>query len=340
MGALRVQPAGHPPRTFGDTLRITPPPGSPLSLEGKALRGDILLFSDGSHGLIAVNELDLEDYLKGVVPLEIGTPPAESFEAVKAQAVAARTYAIAHLSRWRSLGFDLYGDERDQVYGGIPAETESGTRAVTETAGIVATYGGVLIGAYYSAACGGLTAAVEETWSFPPEDYLKPHPDRLGGNDFCRFSRHYRWQERWTTAELSALLGQYYVAEFGGPAPAGEVEAVAIVSRNSSNRVKELRVTVGGRHHTLRGDRIRWVLRRPENRILRSSSFEIEEERRGGRLRAVVARGQGNGHGVGMCQTGALEMAKEGHPYDAILRHYYPGIGLERLREPRLSASQ
>ena len=338
---LRIQPSGHSPRTVGDTLRVTPPPGSSLSLEGKALRGDVLIFSDGSHGLVAVNELHLEDYLKGVVPLEIGNPPAESFEAVKAQAVAARTYAIAHLSRWRTLGFDLHGDERDQVYGGIPAETESGTRAVTGTAGIVATYGGVLIGAYYSAACGGLSAAVEETWSFPPEDYLKPHPDRLGSDaDFCRFSRHYRWQERWTTTELSALLARYYVGEFGGPAPAGEVEAVAIVARNSSNRVKEMRVTVGGRQHTLRGDRIRWVLRRPEDRILRSTSFEVEEERQGGKLRAVVARGRGNGHGVGMCQTGALEMAKEGHAYDAILRHYYPGIGLERLREARLSSSR
>jgi stage II sporulation protein D len=337
--SVRIRPTGHPPRAMGDTLRLSPAPGSVLALDGKGLRGDLLVFNDGSDGLVGVNELDLEDYLKGVVPLEIGNPPAESFEAVKAQAVAARTYAIAHLGRWLTFGFDLHGDERDQVYGGIPAEKESGTRAVAETAGIVATYGGALIGAYYSAACGGVTAAVEETWSFPPEDYLKPHRDRLAEEDFCRLSRHYRWQERWTTAELGALLARYYVGEFGGPAPAGEVEAAAVVSRNSSGRVKELRMTVGGRHHSLRGDRIRWVLRRAENRILRSTSFELEEEREAGNLRAVVARGRGNGHGVGMCQSGALEMAKEGHAYDAILRHYYPGVGLERLREPRLSAS-
>src|SRR5688572_6388308 len=274
-GAVRVQPSGHPPRALGDTLRIAPQAGSAVSLDGKAMRGEILVFNDGSHGLVAVSELDLEDYLKGVVPLEIGTPPAESFAAVKAQAVAARTYAISHLGRFASLGFDLYGDERDQVYGGMAAETESGTRAVTETAGIVATYDGVLIGAYYSAACGGLTAAVEETWNFPPEDYLKPHPDRLADLDFCRLSRHYRWQERWTTAELSALLARHYVTEFGGSAPSGEIEAVAIVSRNSSNRVKDLQVTAGGRNYVLRGDRIRWVLRRPENKILRSTSFEI-----------------------------------------------------------------
>ena len=95
---------------------------------------------------------------------------------------------------------------------------------------------------------------------------------------------------------------------------------------------------MGGREYHVYGDRIRWVLRRPEGRILRSTSFDLTLEHAGGRLTGILAEGRGNGHGVGMCQAGALEMAAEGRAYTAILGHYYRGCQLERLRDARLSA--
>jgi len=254
---------------------------------------------------------------------------------VDAQAIAARTYAVAHLDRWAELGFDLYGDVRDQVYGGLSAERGDASRAVQATDAIVVAYEGVLIGAYYSAVCGGMSAAVEETWALPPAPYLRAHPDRLDGADLCRESKHYRWEEKWTGSEFMALLARTMTAEFPGPAPAGELEDVRIAERNSSGRVRVLVVRAGGRDHRLggeRGDRIRWVLRRPGGTILRSTLFDVETIRRGRRVEAVVVRGRGNGHGVGLCQIGALRMATLGYDYTDILAHYYPGTQLVRLR--------
>ncbi len=335
-GRIRVHPGGAEPRVFADTLRLRPPAEMLLAADGVSYRGWIEVFADQGGRLTAVNVVELEDYLLGVVPLEIGSPGAEAIEAVKAQAVAARTYAVSHLERWPELGFDLHGDVRDQAYGGESAERPGASRAVTETSGVVAVYNGVLIGAYYSAACGGMTAAVEETWNFPPEPYLEPHPDRQGGADFCSASPHYRWEERWTGNEFMNLLERYAGKEFGGPEPQGPLEDVRVVARNSSGRVRVLEVRAGGREYRLggeRGDRIRWVLRRPGGRgaILRSTQFELEVEKRGNRVETVVARGAGNGHGVGMCQAGALGMAARGHDHADILEHYYPGIRLVHL---------
>jgi stage II sporulation protein D len=339
---LRIAPAGQEARSLSDTLTLAPAAGLMLELNGKAYRGEIETFVAADGGLVAVNGVDLEDYLVGVVPLEIGSPPTPSYAAVEAQAVAARTYAISHLGRWSTFGFDLYGDERDQVYGGASVETPLAARAVRETQGVVATYGGALIGAYYAAACGGTSAAVEETWAFPPAPYLEARPDRDQGPDFCRNSRHYRWQERWSARDLAATIRTHLSAEVPGAAPTGALEDLAILTRNTSGRVKELRIRMGGQDYVVHGDRIRWVLRRPGGRILRSTSFDLTLERAQGAsagpiLTGIVVDGRGNGHGVGMCQAGALEMAAEGRDYPAILGHYYPGIALERLREPRLS---
>jgi stage II sporulation protein D len=335
---ISVQPAGSEPRVLPDTLRIRPPAGHALAMDGIAYRGWIEVYPDGRGTLTAVNLVDLEEYLLGVVPLEIGDPGAAGFEAVMAQAVAARTYTVSHLGRWPEQGFDLYGDVRDQAYGGVAAERPPASKAVAATTGLVATYRDKLIGAYYSAACGGTTAAVEETWAFPPEDYLRARQDRRGGADFCRESKHYRWEERWPAAEFMQLITRYLTAEFGGSVPEGELEDVRVTERNSSGRVRKLVVRAGGREYTMRGDRVRWVLRRPGGgAILRSSSIDLELIRRGGQVVEVVARGAGNGHGVGLCQTGAIQMAREGYDYPEILGHYYPGIRLTRL-QPGMAA--
>ncbi len=337
-GAIAVAPVGAAPRTIVDTLRLrAAATGSPIALDGVAYRGSITVFADARGRLTAVNEVELEDYLRGVVPLEIGSPGANAQAAVEAQAIAARTYAVAHLGRWTELGFDLYGDVRDQAYGGLSAERPDAGRSVQATAALVATHNGVLIGAYYSAACGGMAAAVEETWALPPEPYLRAHPDRLNGADLCREARHYRWEERWTGPEFVALLARTMTAEFPGPAPSGELEDVRVTARNSSGRVRVLTVSAGGREHRLggeRGDRIRWVLRRPGGTILRSTLFDVEVVHAEGRVEAVVVRGRGNGHGVGLCQSGALAMATAGHDRAAILAHYYPGTRLGRLGSP------
>ncbi|HEY0458202.1 MAG TPA: SpoIID/LytB domain-containing protein [Pyrinomonadaceae bacterium] len=141
----------------------------PVKLNGKAYRGRIEVFVNSRGTMTVVNVVPLEDYLLGVVPRELGLP---SLEAQKAQAVAARTYAIANKDGFASQGFDLLPTVWSQVYGGVSAETAMATQAVLQTRGIVATYDGKPINALYTSTCGGRTENSENIFDFK-EPYLR-----------------------------------------------------------------------------------------------------------------------------------------------------------------------
>ncbi|HSK72397.1 MAG TPA: SpoIID/LytB domain-containing protein [Pyrinomonadaceae bacterium] len=142
---------------------------APVLLNGKAYRGRIEVFVNSRGTLTVVNVVPIEDYLLGVVPKELSLP---SLEAQKAQAVAARTYAIANANGFATQGFDLRPDVWSQVYGGVSAESRMGTQAVLETRGIVATYKGKPITAYYTSTCGGRTEHAENIFD-KGEPYLR-----------------------------------------------------------------------------------------------------------------------------------------------------------------------
>lgn len=141
----------------------------PVKLNGKAYRGKIEVFVNSRGTLTVVNVVPIEDYLLGVVPRELGLP---SLEAQKAQAVAARTYAIANKNGFGSQGFDLLPTVYSQVYGGVSAESTMGTQAVLQTRGIYATYKGKPINALYTSTCGGRTEDSENIFEFA-EPYLR-----------------------------------------------------------------------------------------------------------------------------------------------------------------------
>lgn len=153
------------PIAFGSTNeRMTP-----VKINGKAYRGRIEVFVNDRGSLTVVNVVALEDYLRGVVPNELGMP---AIEAQKAQAVAARTYAVANINQFGKQGFDLLPTTRSQVYRGFSSESQMGTRAVLETRGIVATYRGKPINAMYTSTCGGRTENSENIFEFA-EPYLR-----------------------------------------------------------------------------------------------------------------------------------------------------------------------
>ena len=141
----------------------------PVRVNGKAYRGKIEVFVNSRGGLTVVNAVSLEDYLLGVVPNELSLP---QLEAQKAQAIAARTYAVANINGFGSQGFDLLPTVRSQVYQGFSSESKMGTQAVNETRGIVATYRGVPINAYYTSTCGGRTENSENIFD-KYEPYLR-----------------------------------------------------------------------------------------------------------------------------------------------------------------------
>lgn len=304
--------------------------GEAIALDGRSYRGTLEVYPVPGHGLVVVNQVDLEAYLRGVVPVEIGPRSPEEREAVKVQAVAARTYAVANLGRRDSLGFDMFGSVEDQVYGGVGEEREEVTRAVRATAGEILVYGGRPIRAFYHSTGGGTTARVTDAWNREDAPYLRRVSDRRpGGGHYCEASPRYRWEERWTAEELGAAVRRGVAGTFGADSSrVGRVLDVEVTGRTDAGRATGLAVrTAGGRWHVTKDD-IRFFLRTPDGRGLRSTWFDVVEgpSEEGG----LHLAGRGYGHGVGMCQWGAIGRARAGHGYAEILSHYYPGA---RLRD-------
>lgn len=322
-------------------------------------RGDFLVRpSPQQGGLTLVNNLALEAYLQGVVPWEIGRHGDAENAAVQAQAVAARTYTVSHLGARRDRGFDLFASVMDQVYRGAKDEDPGCNAAIVATAGLVLRHDGREIEAYYSACCGGVSSRVEEVWPRGGAAYLVSHRDspQDGGPDFCAESKYYHWRETWSAERLEEILQETlpayldYMAQgeraawsrptftprdgSGNPNRPGALRGLEILDYTSSGRVAHLAVSMDAGTYHVRGDRNRWVLPPASGNpfILRSAMFELEIVRRDGRLSEVSARGRGFGHGIGLCQTGALEMSRQGYSFKEILAHYYPGAVLQTPR--------
>jgi stage II sporulation protein D len=307
--------------------------GTTVTLRGMAYRGDLLV-QPGSGGLRAVNRLDLESYLLGVVPQEIGPVGAQSPEAVKAQAVAARTYAVKHLGSHSVQGYDVTASTSDQVYGGVAAELTAVSEGVRATRGEVLAYGGNPIDAFYHSTCGGRTAAIEEVWPQRPVPYLVSvrDVDPATGEAYDRISGRFRWTERWTGPELVAVLNRSLADSLRGRV-IRQVDDVRLLERTASGRVRRLAIATDAGTFTVGGDRVRWILLTAASRAaLNSSKFEVSVARdASGAVSVLTAEGMGWGHGIGMCQFGAIGRARAGQDYRTILSAYYPGTRLVRV---------
>lgn len=337
-GALSLQDGrGRRLGPYSTPLTIVPERGADVRLGGRPYHGTALVRGVAGGGVTAVNVVDLERYLRGVVPMEIGVRPPSDMEAVKAQAVAARTYAIGNLGRAGARGFDFYAGTQDQVYGGASREDSVAARAVAQTRGEIVTYQGQPILAYYSSTCGGRTAAIEDAWPWrAPLPYLKSESDRIPGTDryYCDLSHRFRWTVRWTGSQLHEVLARTLPAYTGAPsAGAATPTGVELDGLNGSQRVRMLTLRLGGRTVGVRGDSVRWLLRPPDGGALLNSSmlFSVDAEIRGDTVAALEVRGGGWGHGIGMCQWGAIGRARAGQGYRTILAAYYRDTRVERF---------
>lgn len=314
----------------------------PLTLENDAgevkwqdrsYRGG-LMFVPTDTAMLIVNRIDVEEYLRGVVPLEIGGRTTTDHAAVEAQAVAARSFTYTKMLASTSRGFDLGTTEADQVYGGIAAETFWGDLAVAATAGWVLSYRGQVVNAPYHSACGGTTALPSEVWRGGQDGYLRSVSDTSSrtGRPWCDLSPRVAWERRLNAIDLANGVARYAPTYTTLPAGAsGSIRDVRIDGLSASGRVKALVLSTGSGDVTIRGNDVRYVLRPVGGDILPTTSFSISTERSSaGQISAVIVRGRGNGHGVGMCQWGAIARARAGADFRTILKAYYPGADLTR----------
>ena len=217
-----------------------------LNAASAPYRGDLTV-AHQSSGLCVINTLPVESYLRGVVPLEMSS--SWPLEALKAQAVAARTYAVRSIS---SSGlFDLYSDTRSQAYGGAGREAATTDAAVTGTAGVIATYGGQPIAAFYFSTSGGHTENIENVWNTAPLPYLKGVDD-----PYDTLSPYHVWPDnpiRKSATSVAAALG-------AGALPAGQLQALYVVKRGVSPRVVQALAISDSGATSLSGSAVRAAL--------------------------------------------------------------------------------
>ena len=320
-------PSGELMDTAEKFLQVqTQSDGGLISVNGAKYPGSVeIVPASTGPGLQVINVVDVETYLRGVVPLEMGMKATGLLEAAKAQAVAARTYVAGHIGQYSKEKFDLYSGVADQVYGPVDRRHPESDLAVAETRGLILVYQGKPIRANYASTCGGRTAAVEESFSSPPIPYLTSHDDKLGSEIACRTSKVFRWEQSWTGAELVSVLKRTLPRVLKKPWKGSGVEQVEILGTGASGRALRVQVVTDEATYVVEKGAIRDLFETPTGRPLRSTDFEMEVVRRGERVHELTLRGRGWGHGVGMCQWGAMQLSQEGMSVGRILQHYYPG---------------
>ena len=285
-------------------------------VNGKVYRGQLVVRKTGNKFWV-INILGIEDYLKGVVPCEIGSITTGLVEAARAQAVAARTYTWAHRNQYEELGFDLYSTIKDQVYGGMDSEDEIINQAIEQTHGRILAYQGKPAEAKYHSTCGGRTADFNDAWKGVGPPYL--HSVEC---PYCTNSPYYQWRKASSKRDFFAnIRGQ--LAKLGATIADTELIKDFRFKRNKkSKRVVQTVVTTTVKEYYFDPNSIRTLFgdRNDPGGLLRSSYFELKATED-----SIIIEGKGFGHGVGMCQFGALEMARKGKNYKQILQHYYPG---------------
>jgi stage II sporulation protein D len=331
-GLVATSPGGAS-SSPSDRLIIAPlAAGNPVRANDRSYRGQLDVLREGA-GVTLVNRLSLEEYLQGVVSAEMGRRSLAEREALRAQAIVSRTYALRNMGRRRAQGFDLFASVSDQVYGGVSAETPEGTEAVAATRGQVLTYAGAPIDAFFYSTCGGRTATGTEAFRAADRPYLRSVADVApDGTAYCSISPRFRWREVWTGDALRTTLRQTLPAATGTPAASvRQVNDVRVVYRTYSGRVGQLGIDLRESEVKVDGPAIRTVLRSPAGEMLRSNAFDLTVTTANHQVTRLVADGGGAGHGVGFCQWGAVGRSRVGQDVRRILDAYYPGVTLERL---------
>lgn len=336
-------------------------PDGLIAVEGLRYRGKLKVTPAGGKNIQVVNELGLEEYLYGVIPLEI--TPSWHEELLKAQAVAARTYTIANLAKWEKYGFDIGANSSDQVYGGYDAENARTNKAVDETAGQIIVYDNEPIMAFYHADSGGRTEACKDVFS-TDLPYLQPVDDVFSAD-----SPYSEWEITLTLKDISSRVSSAIQN-------IGDIRQISIEERSQAGRVKKLHLKGSLGETIIEKGQIRSVLGLKSNffdilggQNISVTVFSGENANKNIQLEGkcvitdqgmtvfssgqavllaaeksrvvksqgsegtLTFKGKGFGHGVGLSQWGAKAMAENGYNYVDILLHYYKNTQIKNINE-------
>ncbi len=277
-----------------------------IRLNGKSYRGTLEISVSGGS-LLVINELPLEQYLVGLINSEISsTWPMES---VKAQAVIARTFAVYKRNERKKSLYHLESTVMDQAYDGSDSEDSRAARGVHETEGLVLTYNGAVIQAFYHAACGGRTEDSANVWgtSLP---YLKGVACQ-----YCASASSGVWEQAIPLSRIESALKLSGLTD------------IRISGMNNRGRVKNLLFSTSRGVVSIPATKFRMTI---GSTIIKSTNLNVSIE-----SGIAYFSGKGYGHGVGLCQWGAKQRALDGFTFAEILSYYYPGTELRRLSGSR-----
>lgn len=282
---------------------IVESPGHGVKVKGAHYGQAIEIWRDETGKLTLINDITIEDYLKGVLPSEVS--PHWPMESLKAQAVASRTYALFKMIENQDQRYHVSKDVLSQVYGGKNLEHTYTNRAVEETQGQIMVYQNKVFPAYFHSTCGGRTTQAEFIWP------IEPHASLQGVEcNFCWKSKHYRWSADFSRAEIEKNLNARGVKISG-------LREIVMGEKDATGRAKSFLLrTAKGDLPVHSNDFRLWV---SPQKLKSTWILSIEKTKTGYRM-----KGRGWGHGVGLCQYGMKQLGEMGYSSDRILNYYYP----------------
>ncbi|MHB2150259.1 SpoIID/LytB domain-containing protein [Calditrichota bacterium LG25] len=294
-------------------------------------KGKIILMLDDQQNILLINQIDLEEYLKTVLVGEMPSNKDSYFEALKAQAICARTYALKRMKKNADKPFHVYSDVRDQVYASLKRQTRLASAAVQATRGVVLMYKDRFARTYFHSTCGGMLEDITNYWGGDSIPYLKSRKDIVGHQFACQPSPHFRWQKTFSFKQIDSL----FQIKFHKPGmPSNPQDTIAlhltlkVLQRTSSGRVKSLEISYADTSVVLNNFSIRKFFSLPGKGALPSLLFKMQAVNDS----TLLISGAGYGHGVGMCQWGALNMSEQGFKYyDILVNQYFPGTYLKEI---------
>jgi len=275
----------------------------------RSYSGKLKIFAIGRE-LCIVNFVSSEDYLAGILAAEM---PNADWAALQAQAVVARTFMIKNAPRHASNGYRFCDLTHCQTYKGSDGITAKIQQAIASTKDEILTFNHQPIDAYYSSTCGGTTADDAGIWA---ESTDRPYLKIIVDSTNCAVSPHFRWQARLSAARLH----QIWQHHFGEP-----ISSMAVTKQGNDGRVRELAI-VGHSLHLINGEDFRTVMGRESGwNTIKSTAFNFAVDKND-----YIFSGRGLGHGLGLCQYGAMAMARKEYSYQRILGHYFPGTEIKK----------